>query len=441
LKAEVEKAKAAWDAIRGTPAGLEKGPNGQPKQRPFRVKYETLQAEYLSLTDPASRGHAVHGVRDGKAPADTEVRIRGEAEKLGPVVPRGFVTAFAVPGAPAVNPAQSGRKELAEWLASPANPLTARVAANRVWYHLFGRGVVSTVDNFGVTGDVPSNPALLDHLASRFVEGGWSTKKLVRALVLTRAYQLSSETTPAHLTADPANALVWRHSPRRLDAEELRDAALATAGNLDRKRPEGSPAQKLRMVEMRDNGPEAKTLREAADRFQVRSVYLPLVRGVTPAALEPLDPVDQTLVSGQRDATTVPTQALFLLNSSFVRKQALALGERVLAADASDSDRLRTAYRLAVGRTPTDAEVARAEAFLAEYRSDYREPKPAKPKDKPKPAAKPAGTPEPPFDPDQVDQTGEVIVEDAVVPKNAEAAAWLAFAQALFGSAEFRYVK
>ena len=120
------------------------------------------------------------------------------------------------------------------------NPLTPRVIVNRVWYHLFGRGIVSTVDNFGTTGDQPSNPELLDHLATRFIRDGWSIKRLVRAIVLSRAYQLGSKATPKHLVADPANALVWRHSPRRLDAAELRDAMLAAV-----RQPETPTAQGL----------------------------------------------------------------------------------------------------------------------------------------------------------------------------------------------------
>ncbi len=199
-------------------------------QRRFRVAYERLQAELLAATDPATRGLAVHGVRDAKEIGDTEVRIRGQAEKLGPKVPRGFLTAFEVPEAQRVNTSQSGRIELAAWLTSSHNPLTPRVIANRVWYHLFGRGIVSTVDNFGTTGDAPSNPELLDHLATRLIREGWSIKRLVRAIVLSHAYRLGSKATPKHMAADPANALVWRHSPRRLDAAELRDAMLAAAG-------------------------------------------------------------------------------------------------------------------------------------------------------------------------------------------------------------------
>jgi cytochrome c553 len=442
LTAEVEAAKKAWDAIRGTPEGLKPGPNGQPTQRPYRLKYERLQRELLDLTDPARRGLATHGVRDADKVGDTPLRIRGEAEKLGPVVPRGFLTAFTVPGAKPVNPKASGRLELAEWLTSRENPLFARVAVNRAWAHLFGRGLVSTVDNFGVTGDAPSHPELLDHLASRFAADGYSVKRLVRSLVLTRAYQLSADATPAHRTADPENALVWRHSPRRLTAEEFRDAALAAAGRLDPKRPAGSPIKEFPMVELRDNGPEAKGIHEAADRSVVRSVYLPLLRGLTPRALAPFDPVEQTLVTGTRDNTTVPSQALFLLNSAFVRRQALALAERVLAADGTDAGRVATVYRLAVGRPPTEAETRRALAFVAEFESAAREtvatvaPTPRSDAD-----AKGKKAEEPPADPDQADQTAVAVAEDVVRPADARTAAWLALAQSLYGSAEFRFVK
>ncbi len=441
LKAEVAQAKAKWEAIRGTPEGLKLAADGRPTQRPFRLKYETLRDELNALTDPAARGYAVHGVRDAQTVGDTELRVRGQAEKLGPVVPRGFLTAFEVPDAPAVNPKQSGRLELAQWLTSPRNPLTPRVIVNRVWQHLFGQGIVSTVDNFGVTGDVPSHPELLDYLASRFLREERSVKKLVRTLVLTRAYQLGSDTTAAHLTADPANRLLWRHSPRRLEAEEIRDTMLMAAGNLNLNRPSRSPVQALKMIEMRDNGPEASAIHEQSDKSVSRSVYLPLLRGVTPRSLEVFDPVEQTLVTGRRDTTTVPSQALFLLNSSFVRRQSLVLAEHLLKpTEASTNEKVQRAYRLTLGRAATEKEVERARTFLVEYESAYRDlpHPPTRPKlaetEKPK---KPAQAP---ANPDEIDQTAEPITEEVIEPEDARTAAWLAFVQILFGSAEFRYL-
>jgi Protein of unknown function (DUF1553)/Protein of unknown function (DUF1549)/Planctomycete cytochrome C len=445
LEARVAEAKKAWDQIRGTKEGLKRGPDGLPTQRPYRLKYERLQTELLALTDPAAHGRAVHGVRDAQQVADTEVRIRGEAERLGPAVARGFLTAFAVPVSAAVNPQQSGRLELARWLASSHNPVTPRVIVNRVWYHLFGRGIVATVDNFGTTGDAPSNPALLDHLASRFIRDGWSIKRLVRQVLLSHAYQLGSQTTPRHLNADPANALIWRHSPRRLDSEEIRDAMLAAAGSLTKQRPGGSLTQDLKMVELRDNGPEARALMDKADASTWRSVYLPLLRGLTPRTLEAFDPVEQTLVTGQRQTTTVPSQALYLLNSSFVRQRALGTAERVLNRAGTDPGRVRELYRLILGRAPTLAELARTSAFLAAYESAQRALDPTRSAES-EPAhelATSASAPpkKEPANPDEADQTGEPVREQVVPAPVARTAAWLAVAQALCSSAEFRYIQ
>ncbi|MFO0891663.1 MAG: PSD1 and planctomycete cytochrome C domain-containing protein [Isosphaeraceae bacterium] len=446
LEAKVAEAKKAWDAIRGTREGLARGPDGFPKQRPYRLAYEKLRGELLELTDPGSRGYALHAVRDAKQVGDTQLRIRGEAEQLGPSVPRGFLTAFDVPGASKVSPAQSGRLELARWLTSPKNPLTPRVAVNRVWQHLFGRGIVTTVDNFGTTGDAPSHPELLDHLASGFVRDGWSVKRLVRRIVLSHAYRLGGDSTPAHMEADPENQLLWRHSPRRLESEEVRDAILSIAGTLSPTWANGLIVRDLKMIELRDNGPEARMILERTDASTVRSVYLPLLRGLAPRALEPFDPVEQTLVTGRRETTTVPSQALFLLNSSFVRRQSLALAERLLEqGGVGDDSRVRSAYRFALGRVPSSREVDSALAFLADYASLEPGREGLAP---PQVALASAVTERPsqqkapqPANPDEVDQTGEPVVEAEIRPKDTRTAAWLAFTQALFGSAEFRYVR
>lgn len=449
LEAELAVAKKAWDEIRGTPEGLKKAADGRPTQRAFRVKFEAAQGAFNALTDPAERGLAVHGVRDGKAPADTEVRIRGEAERLGPTVPRGFLTTFNVPDAPQIDAHHSGRLELAQWLTSPANPLTARVIVNRVWQHLFGVGLVSTVDNFGVKGDVPSHPELLDYLAQEFIGNGWSVKKLVRELTLTHAYQLGSDAPTLHHDTDPDNRLIWRHSPRRLSAEEIRDTMLASAGRLNLAPAGPSAAKELKMIEMRDNGAEARKITEAADNSTSRSVYLPLLRGVTPRAIEAFDPVSQTLVSGVRESTTVPTQALYLLNSSFVRQQALAYAERVAAdTQRTEAEWVNQIYLSVLSRVPTAQEAARADRFLAEYASSYRadaalaqtavQPVLAAAESDGGASTAVAGQA---ANPDDVDRAPDLPKEIPLQPKDARSAAWMTFIQALYASAEFRFVR
>jgi Protein of unknown function (DUF1553)/Protein of unknown function (DUF1549)/Planctomycete cytochrome C len=402
-KKALTEARAAVEALRGKPEGKVAGPDGKTKLAIAQQEVTRLQNELFTLTDPAANGPVVLGVREGKTIGDTAVRIRGEAEKIGPVVPRGFLSVIDVPSAPKITPNQSGRLELANWLTSPANPLTSRVMVNRIWQHLFGEGLVSSVDNFGVTGDAPSHPDLLDHLATRFVRGGWSIKSVVRTIVLSRAYQLSSDASPANVAVDPANRLVWRHSPRRLDAEEIRDAMLAVAGKLNLARPEASPAKDLKVVELSDNGAEAKRLEEKALASPHRSVYLPLLRGMTPRSLEVFDFAEQGMVTGRRDTTTVAPQALYLLNDPFVRGQSLALAERLRQpTELDDAGRIQRAYRLTMSRTATPKEIERAKSYLTEYEAEAR------------------------------------AIEPRTDPKTA---AWTSFCQALLGSAEFRYLR
>ncbi|MDB6077965.1 MAG: Planctomycete cytochrome [Akkermansiaceae bacterium] len=444
LQARVDEAKKAWDAIRGTPEGLKRAANGQPTQRPFRLKYERLQAEFQQLSDPVSQGYAVHGVTDSPTVADTQLRIRGEAENLGPVVPRGFLTVFDVPGSPSINPGQSGRLELAEWLTNAENPLAPRVAVNRIWLHLFGQGLVSTVDNFGIKGDVPTHPELLDYLANDFIAGGWSTKKLVRELVLTHAYRLGSEAPQDHVDQDPANRLIWRHSPRRMDAEEVRDAILAASGDLQLTPPAEAAVKELRMVEMRDNGREAAGIQNKSNTALHRSIYLPLLRGVIPRALEAFDPVTQTLVTGQRDATTVPTQALFMLNSEFVRNEALASAKRIRTEGGSTAQNAITqVYLKALGRAPSGDEVKRALDFIDAYQSDDfaladNESGQQSEEASTEIAATADGAAANPDDVPRDDQTAR---EGKVIADDSQTGAWMAFVQSVFASAEFRFIR
>ena len=451
LKKQVAEAKAKFEALRDSPEGAELNANGRPKRQAARQRWNRLQQDLAALTDPAVSGKVTLGVREAKTIGDTEIRIRGEAEKLGPVAPRGFLSVLEVPNTPTISAGQSGRLELAQWLTSPQNPLTSRVIVNRAWHHLFGHGLVSSVDNFGVTGDSPTHPELLDHLAQRFVNDGWSVKNLVRTLVLTRSYQLSAEAFEPNVTTDPANKLVWRHTPRRLAAEEIRDATLVATGKLQPGRPENTPVNALKVIEIRNNGQEAKQIATAARSEVHRSIYLPLLRDLTPTSLGVFDFAEQGMVSGSRETTTVATQALYLLNDPFVRRQALELATDLLSrADLDDAARLRLAYRRALGRTATESELERAVAYLAEFEAAAGQalPEESEPvvievaKQETAPAENTAGTTQTPvIDPDQVITPDVPLDEEVIQAPDAKSAAWASFCQALLGSAEFRYLK
>jgi hypothetical protein len=412
VNAALLKARADLLDLGENPSKIPAGPEREKKMQMARQRVNKIQQELVMLSDPAAHGPVAMGARDARVIGDCEIRIRGEAEKIGPTVKRGFLSVLDLPNAPRIPSHQSGRLELAQWLTHEKNPLTPRVIVNRIWHHLFGQGIVASVDNFGVTGDAPSHPELLDHLALRFMQGepgasatgAWSIKRLVRTIVLTRAYQLSADAPAAHLKLDPANRLVWRHSPRRLSAEEIRDAMLLVAGTLDRERPKGSPAMDLKVIELTNTSPLAKQLEESAKSSKKRSVYLPLVRLITPKPLEVFDFAEQGTVTGSRDTTTVATQALYLLNDPFVRQQAQSLAARVLARkDLDDAARIGMIYRLALSRPATAKEIERATSYITDYENAAR--------------------------------------DEANAPKDARVAAWASFSQALLASAEFRYVR
>jgi hypothetical protein len=278
-------------------------------------------------------------------------------------VPRGFISVATAGARPAISANRSGRLELARWVADPANPLTARVLVNRVWEHLFGEGLVRTVDNFGAQGERPSHPELLDELAARFMADGWSVKKLIRAIVLSRVYQLAVTDDPRAGKADPEDRLLWRAQRRRVEAEVIRDAILAVSGRLDPALG-GSSVAALgdRAIDNMSKGGVQ------VDGNTRRSVYLPVIRNEVPQIFEVFDFADPDVATGKRDATTVPTQALYLMNSPFVLDQARQAAKRLLALPADDAGRLADLYRRALGRAPTRPETEQALRFLADYR-------------------------------------------------------------------------
>jgi len=328
-----------------------------------RLRMNTLEAKLPVYEADGTPKLLAMGVRDKVRPADSPLYIRGEVEKPGAVIPRGFVQVVHRSPSPTLTKG-SGRLELAEWVASKENPLTARVYVNRVWSHLFGRGLVATPDNFGASGEKPSHPELLDYLATTFVDDGWSTKKLIRRLVLSRAYRLASTTDAKNYEADPDNALLWRMAPRRLDAEAIRDAMLLTAGKLDLTPPVGS------MVATYGEGYAAGAVLGVPpdQRDFHRAVYLPVTRGSTIESLALFDGVDGSAVVGQRAETVIPGQSHYLLNSPHVLKLAQAAAIRLAEGQRDPEDRVRLAYLSCYGRPATKTEVETAMMFVTDYR-------------------------------------------------------------------------
>jgi cytochrome c553 len=337
--------------------------------------------------------------------ADSPVYDRGEPNKPSAErVPRGTLQVMTTKPLK-IRSGTSGRLELAEWIASKDNPLTARVMVNRVWLHLFGRGLVPTADNFGAAGQPPSHPELLDYLALQFMGDGWSVKKLVKSVVMSRAYQLDSKNDKANYEIDPDNALVWRMAPRRLDAEAMRDAILAVSGQLESKPPVGSAVAKDGEGPSGRRGPFGGGAAAAANdpRNANRSVYLPIVRDNLPEALALFDAPDPSLIVADRPTTTVPSQGLFLLNNPFVIRSAEAAAGKLLKGTTTDTERVRQAYLAFYGRPPGEKELASAGQFLKAYQ--------------------------------------EQLAKDRVPPFRRERDTWAAFCQALFASAEFQYRK
>lgn len=334
--------------------------NDQTRIRTLNRDIRDARANIKNLEKKAPGADEAMGVRDGRV-ADARVLVRGEIRNQGQRVRRGFPQVLDGVKAYPIGNRSSGRMQLASWLTQPDNPLTARVMANRIWHHLFGAGLVRTMDNFGATGERPTHPALLDHLAVRFVESGWSVKSMIREMVLSRAYQLSSDTAEANAATDPDNRLLWRMNHKRLGAESLRDAMLATSGRLDRQPAEGSVVARLGDVNV---GRAQRQLGQMRRDTNQRSVYLPILRNALPEMMRLFDAAEPSLIVGKRNETTVPTQALYLMNNPFVIGQAFNMAKRVMDTTESRRDGIRLAYELAYAREATDDEVSRAHDFL-----------------------------------------------------------------------------
>jgi hypothetical protein len=310
------------------------------------------------------------GVMDDKI-TNSALYERGEIAHPGKEIARGFPRVIEIDGI-VLPKDQSGRRELASWLTSRENPLTARVMANRVWRHLLGTGLVRTTDNFGFSGERPSHPELLDHLAMKLMNGGWSVKSLVREIVLSRTYRQASTFRSDCFGKDPDNRLLWRANKRRLDAEVIRDSMLAVSGLLDTSRRPGSLVAELDSQSVSVMGFNTKIPADL-DGSHRRSVYLPVIRDHLPDALEHFDFATPTMVSGDRDVTNVPLQALYLMNGPFVQEQAAALAVRVMKDCRTEPECIRRTFSLCFNREPDAVEARLASEFFKAARDRIKD--------------------------------------------------------------------
>ena len=298
-------------------------------------------------------------VEDDAKSQNLRIHLRGSHLTLGADTLRRFPIIVAGENQPAITKG-SGRLELAEWVASPTNPLTARVIANRIWLGHFGTGLVRTPDNFGRLGERPTHPELLDYLASEFVASGWSVKHLHRLIVKSAAYRMSAEYNADKFKADPENRAYWRFNRRRLDVEELRDGMLAVAGILDRKA--GGTLLPTKNREYVNSTGGRGAIDFTAPR---RSVYLPVIRSGLFDVFQANDFPDPSTPSGLRPQTTVPAQALFHLNSAVADQSSAAFAKSLLELKGDDAARINEAFRRVYTRPATTIETARVLKFLA----------------------------------------------------------------------------
>jgi len=412
LKGDYEKAKAAAAEAQREIFAMRQQDRAKAGAANFlrirgaKDRAEEVKADVDLFYDDGTPRTLAMGVLDRATPVNTPILIRGDIKQPGDVVQRGLVEVLCAKGEPLnIGPESgSGRLDLAYWIASKDNPLTARVMANRVWLKLMGSGLVPTPDNFGVMGQKPSHPELLDYLAVTFMEKGWSVKKLIREIMLSRAYQMGSHYDAANYAVDPENKWHWRMNQRRLEAEAIRDAMLAMGGTLNLYPVDGSPI--ARAGEGRQGLIAVFRGELTSKPSTYRSIYLPIIRDQIPEMLSVFDYPDASLVNGDRDSTNVPSQSLYLMNNPQSQSAADAFAARISKHPGNSAERLSYAYELAFGREPTNLEKAAIGNFWMRF---------------PQMVAKSSGG-----------------GKDA--REKAEFAALSAFCQSLIASAEFRYL-
>ena len=296
---------------------------------------------------------------------DQPLFVRGQITQLGETVPRRYLEMF---DDRPFRTSLSGRLELADKVASPTNPLTSRVMVNRIWYHLFGRGLVGTVDNFGRLGEMPTHPELLDFLAARFVENGWSVKETIRFLMMSQAFRQTALTSADAQRLDPSNTWLSHARVRRLEAESIRDAVLSVSGQMDLQMY-GPGVNVYYIAKTEGGGPKGPL-----DGDRRRSVYQRIRRNAHNPFLEAFDAPKPATTRGKRDATNVPAQSLAMLNDPFVIDQSAKWAKVLAAGGRSRDERIKDMFVNALGRMPTAEDLASARDFFEELAEEHSIP-------------------------------------------------------------------
>jgi hypothetical protein len=336
-------------------------PEAREKLAALRRELDEQQASAMPEPDMAC------AVAEGDS-VEQKVFLRGDYNNPGEDAPKGFPRILAKPGDPVIRRG-SGRLELAEWITRADHPLTPRVMVNRIWQWHFGEGLVRTPDNFGKMGDRPVYPELLDYLARQFVRSGWSVKAMHRMIMLSSAYQMSSDGDKKSLEVDPENRLLARFNRQRLDVEEIRDGLLAAGGELDLAM--GGTLQKGFGTDT-ENSEQRLSLDPA--KVRRRTVYLPLRRANLPTLLNLFDFGDATTETGQRPLTNIAPQALFMMNSEFVYERSRHLAGILLAGKGSDAERVRSAYVRIWNREPKADEIDVGLSYIRRFADRFAGP-------------------------------------------------------------------
>ena len=366
--------KSADEALQASLPGGETLPESKESQYPetTRAELTKLREELAALEKAPPELPSSMGVTEDEI-IDVPIHVRGNPSRLGDVVPRHVPAVMKGPESPIFSGQHSGRRELAEWLVSDRHPLTSRVLVNRVWRWHFGRGLVASADNFGLLGEKPSHPELLDWLATEFIRRKWSLKEMHRLILLSSTYQQSTQVSEEAVTTDPDNRLWSRFPVRRLAAEEIRDSLLFVSGQLD-----ATMGGSLLKVKNRGYLFDHTSIDTTDYNSRRRSLYLPVIRNNVFEMFQLLDFPDPAVPTGDRATTTVAPQALMMMNSDFVMQAADSLATTVLASSSTDAERIKHVYVTCLGREPAEEEVARdiqliqdtLQAFSTDTRSD-----------------------------------------------------------------------